>query len=148
MAAEDIQKLRDLTGVGVMDCKKALQEAGGDLDKAVAFIHEKGLSRAEKRAGRATGAGMVHSYVHNERIGVLLELRAETDFVVRSEPFRELVHNLVMQIAAMAPKDSKELLSQPFIKDESKTIKDLVSSVSGKTGENIQIGQFYRIELN
>jgi len=144
---EKIQKLREKTGAGVIDCKHALTEAGGDMDRAVEIIQEKGLSKVEKRAGRETSAGMVHSYVHNGRIGVLLDVRAETDFVVRSEPFQELIHELAMQIAAMGPKDIKELLAEPYIKDESKTVQDLVNAVIAKVGENVQIGTFYRIEL-
>lgn len=144
---EKIQELREKTGAGVIDCKKALEEAGGDMDRAAEIIQEKGLSKVEKRAGRETSAGMVHSYVHNGRIGVLLDLHAETDFVVRSEPFQELVHELAMQIAAMGPKDVKELLSQPYIKDEKRTVKDIINDVIAKVGENVQIGTFYRIEL-
>lgn len=144
---EAVQKLREATGAGVMDCHRALTEAKGDFDAAVAIIREKGFSKMEKRAGRATGAGCVRTYVHNDRIGVLLELRAETDFVVRSEPFQKLARELTMQIAASAPKDTEELLSQLYIKDESKTVKDCVSEVVAKVGENISVGQFYRIEV-
>jgi elongation factor Ts len=143
---EAVQKLREMTGAGVMDCHKALKEASGDFDKAVAIIGEKGISKAEKRVGRETGAGLVHSYVHNERIAVIVEMRAETDFVVRSEPFRELIHLLAMHIAAVAPKDVEELLAQPYVRDESKTVKDLVGQLIAKVGENITVGQFYRIE--
>jgi elongation factor Ts len=145
-SSEAVQKLREVTGVGVMDCYKALQETGGDLDAAVKLIHEKGVSKVEKRADRETGAGLIQSYLHNGRIGVLVNLRAETDFVVRSEPFQALAHELVMQIAASAPKDVAELLEQPYIKDESKTVKDLVNDVIVKTGENISIKEFSRME--
>ncbi len=143
----DVQKLREATNAGVMDCKKALVEAHGDFEKAVKIIHERGLSKVEKRAGRKTGAGLVHTYIHNERVGVLVEMRAETDFVVRSDPFRALIHDLAMHIAAMDPKTSDELLSQPFVKDPTKTVKDLVSDLIAKVGENIEVGQFYRIEV-
>jgi elongation factor Ts len=146
-STEAVQKLREATGAGVMDCHRALTEAKGDFEAAAAIIREKGFSKMEKRAGRATGAGCVRTYVHNDRIGVLLELRAETDFVVRSEPFQALARELTMQIAASAPKDVEELLSQPYIKDESRTVKDVVVDVVAKTGENISIGQFYRIEV-
>src|SRR5256885_1554535 len=122
MATNDVQKLREITGAGVMECKRALDEAKGDLDKAKAIIHERGMARVEKRAGRETGAGLVKSYVHNERIGVLLELRAETDFVVRSEPFQNLAQELVMQIAATNPENTDELLAQPYIRDEKRTV--------------------------
>src|SRR5271156_5289170 len=100
ISAEAVQKLREITGAGVMDCRKALIEADGDIDAAKKIIGEKGLTKVEKRAGRETGAGLVQTYVHNDRIGVLLDVRAETDFVVRSEPFRALAKELVMQVAA------------------------------------------------
>jgi elongation factor Ts len=147
ITAEMVQKLREETGAGVMDCRKALIEADGDTDRAKAIIAEKGLAKVEKRAGRDTGAGLAYSYVHAERIGVLLEVRAETDFVVRSEPFRVLVHELAMQIAAAAPTTVDELLNQPYIKDESKAVKDIVHEVIAKVGENVVIKQFYRIEV-
>jgi elongation factor Ts len=147
ISAEAVQTLRSATGAGVMDCRKALLEANGDFDAAKKIIQEKGLVKVEKRAGRVTGAGLVHSYVHNERIGVLLDLRAETDFVVRSEPFRKLAHELAMQISAAGPKDVTELLAQPYIRDESKTVKDLVNEVIAKVGENVSVNQFYRVEV-
>ncbi len=146
VTTEAVQKLREMTSAGVMDCRKALIEANGDIDAAVKIIHEKGLAKVEKRADRETGAGLVQSYVHNERIGVLLRLSAETDFVVRSEPFRTLAHDLAMHIAAAAPKDVEELLAQPYIKDESRTVKDMVGEVIAKVGENVAIGEFYRVE--
>jgi len=147
MTAKDVQKLREMTGAGVLDCKKALDEAKGDLDTAVKIIHEKGLVKAGSKSGRATGAGILESYIHNERVGVLLELRCETDFVGRSEVFRDLAHELVMQIAAMNPIDVTVLLKQEFIKDPSKTVDALVKTVVAKTGENIQVGKFCRYEL-
>ncbi len=146
VTAEAVQKLRDMTSAGVIDCRKALIEANGDFDAAAKIIQEKGLSKMEKRADRETGAGLVESYVHNGRIGVLLRLSAETDFVVRSEPFQALAHDLAMHIAAVAPKDVAELLSQPYIKDESRTIKDIVGDVIAKVGENVTINEFSRIE--
>ena len=100
VTVEAVQKLRELTSAGVMDCRKALIEAEGDFDTAVKIIHEKGLAKVEKRAGRETGAGLVQSYVHNERIGVLVDLRAETDFVVRSEPFRILARWIINKPAS------------------------------------------------
>lgn len=142
-----IQKLREITGAGVMECKKALADAGGDFDRAKELIHERGLTKVEKRAGRETGAGLVETYVHNERIGVMLDLRAETDFVVRSEPFRELARELAMQIAAMAPETVDELLEQPYIRDESKTVGDLVKDVIARVGENVRVNRFCRFEV-
>jgi elongation factor Ts len=147
ISAEAVQKLREMTGAGVMDCRKALIEAKGDLDAAKKIIQEKGFSKAEKRADRATGAGLVHSYVHNDRIGVLLDIRAETDFVVRSEPFQKLAHELAMQISATAPKDVAALLAEPYIRDESRKVKDIVNDVIAKVGENVSVNQFYRIEV-
>jgi len=147
ISVSNIQKLRDLTGAGVMESKKALEECNGDLDAAIEWIKERGLEKIEKRANRETGAGMIISYNHNERIGVILDIRAETDFVVRSDPFRNLAHELVMQIAAMNPKDVNELLKQPYIKDDSKVIEDLVNDVKNRVGENIKINQFYRLEI-
>jgi elongation factor Ts len=147
MGSSDVQKLREITGAGVMDCKHALDDAKGNFDAAKKLIQERGFAKVEKRAGRETGAGLVHSYVHNERIGVLVDVRAETDFVVRSEPFQKLAHELAMQIAAAPAKDVDELMNAPYIKDESRTVKDLVAEVVGKVGENVRINQFYRIEI-
>ncbi|HVM77031.1 MAG TPA: translation elongation factor Ts [Candidatus Paceibacterota bacterium] len=147
ISAEEVQKLREMTSAGVMDCRKALIEASGDFEAAKKIIHERGLSKVEKRADRATGAGLVHSYVHNDRIGVLLHLSAETDFVVRSEPFQKLAHELAMQVSAMDPKSVEELLAQPYIKDESRTVKDLLTDVIAKVGENVTINEIYRIEV-
>lgn len=142
-----IQKLREVTGAGVMDCKRALEEAKGDFNRAVAIINERGLIKAAKKADRATGAGVLESYLHAGRVGVLLELRCETDFVARAEPFRELAHEIAMQIAAMNPADSTALLSQPYIKDDKITIKDLITQTITKVGENIQVARFVRYEL-
>ena len=147
MKTSDVQKLREMTGAGVMECKKALQDAAGDFDKAVQIINERGLVKAEKKAGRATGAAILESYIHNNRVGVLLELRCETDFVVHSDPFKQLAKDLVMQIAAMDPENPESLLGQPFIKDEKLTIDALIKGVVAKTGENIQVARFCRYEL-
>ena len=144
---EQVQKLRDLTGAGVMDCRNALSESKGDFDVALRIIKEKGLVRAEKRANRATGAGLLETYIHNERVAVMLELRCETDFVARSRVFRDLSHKLVMQIAAMNPSDIPALLREPYIRDESQVIEELVKSVISNVGENIEIARFTRYEL-
>lgn len=140
----DIQKLRELTGAGVMECKKALEAAKNDFEKAVQIIHERGLAKAETKSERKTGAGLLETYIHNERVGVILELRTETDFVARSEPFRELAHELAMQIAAMNPATPEELLKEPYIKDESQTVSEVVKSVIAKVGENIKVERFCR----
>lgn len=144
---ELVQKLRDLTGAGVMECKKALEDAGGDIEKAKLLIEERGISKAERKSDRAVGAGLLYSYLHNERIGVLLELRCETDFVVKSDPMKELAHDLVMQIAAMDPDDVDALLAQPYIKDESRPVEAVVKAVIAKVGENIKIERFCRYAL-
>ena len=130
-----------------MDCKKALEDAKGDFDAAVKLIQERGLIKAEKKSARATGAGYLESYVHNGRVGVLLEARCETDFVAHSDPFKELVHDLAMQIAAMNPESAEALLKQPYVKDESLTVEQLIKSVIAKVGENIQVERFCRYEL-
>ncbi len=147
ITAEAVHALRELTGAGVMDCRKALMDANGDIDAAKKLIQERGFVKVEKRAGRSTGAGLVHSYVHNSRIGVLLDVRAETDFVVRSEPFQKLAHELAMQIAATNPENVAALLAEPYIKDEARTVKDIVNDVIAKVGENVSVNQFYRLEV-
>lgn len=143
----DVQKLRNMTGAGVMDCKKALTDANGDFDRAVALIRERGLIKAEKKGERKTGAGLVESYVHNERVGVLLEIRCETDFVARSETFRELTHNLAMHIAAMNPENIDELFQQAYIKDESLMVDAVIKEAIAKLGENIRLERFCRYEI-
>lgn len=144
---ETIQRLRELTGAGVMDCKKALEEAGGDFDAAAAILRSKGATKAAKRADRATAAGVVECYVHQDRVGVVVVLRSETDFVARSEPFRELAHTIAMQIAAMGGETADAVLAQEYIRDSSRTVSDLVNDVIARTGENITLGEFYRVEL-
>ena len=143
----DIQRLRQLTGAGVMECKQALQDAAGDFERAVELIQERGLIYAENKASRATGAGFLESYIHNGRVGVLLELRSETDFVVHSDPFKELAHELVMQIASMNPQNINELLNQPYIKDDKLTVSQLIKNTVAKVGENIKVERFCRYEL-
>ena len=143
----DIQRLREETGAGVMECKKAFQDADSDYAKAVSFIRERGLLKAEKRAHRATGAGLLEAYVHNGRVGVLVDLRAETDFVANSEPFRNLAHDLTLQISAMNPGDVAELLTQPYIKDASQTVDQVIKGVIAQVGENIRVERFTRYEL-
>lgn len=144
---ELVQKLRDLTGAGVMECKKALAEAGGDLKRALEIIREQGVLIAEKKSERKTGAGILESYIHNGRVGVLLELRTETDFVARSEPFRNLARELTLQVSAMAPATPAALLEQAYIRDEAKKVGDIVKEVIAKVGENIKVERFVRYEL-
>src|SRR3989344_8052617 len=143
--AKDIQKLRRETGAGVMDVKRALEEAKGDFAKATEIIKEKGLVKAEAKAERAINAGLIKTYTHNDRVGVVLRLGCETDFVAKSDVFQKLAQELAMQIVAMDPKDPVELMAQPFIKDESTTIEELVKQVIAKTVENIRVDEFRRL---
>lgn len=147
MSASDVQKLREITGAGMMDCKRALDDAKGDFDAAKALIMERGIIKAEKKADRATGAGILEVYVHNGRVSVMLDLRCETDFVVKSDPFRALAKEIVMQIAAMNPVTIEELMAQPFIKDPSMNIEQMIKNVIAKVGENMKIEKFCRYEL-
>lgn len=163
ITSEDVKRLRELTNAGVMDCKRALEEAGGDVDKAVAFLREQGLASAQKRAGREASQGLVESYIHgNGRIGVLVEVNCETDFVARTDTFKALAHDIAMQVAATAPVAVTEedlppetegkpeetvLLKQPFIKDPSKTVGELVTEAIAATGENILVRRFARFQL-
>jgi len=144
---ENIQKLREITGAGVMDCKRALEDAKGDFEKAQELIRERGLVKADKKSERVTSAGVIASYVHNERMGVLLELHCETDFVCKSDPFRDLAKDVTMQIAAMDPADVAALLAQPFVKDPKTTIEELIKGVIAKVGENIVVTRFSRLEI-
>lgn len=144
---DKIQKLREITGAGVINCQKALKESDGDIDKAIKIIHERGELIAAKKSARATGAGLLHSYIHGGRIGVLIEIRCETDFVAKSDDFKALIHNLAMQIAAMDPENVDDLLKQNYIKDESLTVEALVKQTLAKVGENIRVERFCRYEV-
>ena len=143
----DVQKLRDRTGAGVMDCKRALDESGGDVERAAKIIREKGFAKAAKKSERSTGSGVIDAYIHNNRVGVLLELHCETDFVAKTDEFKSLAHEIAMQVAAMDPENVDELLAQPYIKDASMTMGDIVTQTISKTGENIKIGRFIRYEI-
>ena len=147
MMKELIRKLREATGAGVMDAKHALEDADGDYDNAFDLIRERGLVKAEKKSERQAAAGLLESYVHNRRVGVLLEVNCETDFVASTKEFRELAHELAMQIAAMNPADTRELLAQPYIKDQSVSVDAIIKQVVAKVGENIKVGRFVRYEL-
>jgi len=188
-----IKELREKTGAGIVDCKKALQEAGGDIEKAVEILRKKGAAKAAKKAERATAEGIVVSYIHaGGKVGALVELNCETDFVARTEDFKQLGHEIAMQVAAMAPEyvsreevpaevvekekevlkqqalaegkpehivekivegrlskffSEKCLLEQPWIKDDSKTIQDLLTDYITKLGENIKVKRFCRFEV-
>lgn len=191
--AKTVKKLREKTGVGMMDCKKALQEAGGDEEKAVVVLREKGLAKAAKKAERAASQGIIESYIHlGDKVGVLLEINCETDFVARNEEFRSLARNICLQIAAYNPpyltkedvpadilegekdilrkqalKEGKPekviekiiegriekfykencLLEQIYVKDEEKTVNDLVVDTVAKLGENIVVRRYARFEV-
>jgi elongation factor Ts len=142
-----VKRLKDLTGVGLTDAKKALEEAAGDFDKALAAMREKGLTKAEKRGEREARAGVIGTYNHDARIGVLVEVNCETDFVARNEIFTELVKDLSMHIAASEPADVEELLAQPFVKDPGQTVADLVKDRAARLGENIVVRRFSRLAL-
>jgi elongation factor Ts len=145
---EQIKKLRQKSGFSIMECKRALEETEGDEKKALKILEKKGAEKAIKKSTREAKQGLIEAYIHNDnKKGVILELNCETDFVARNEQFKKLAHDLAMHIAAMDPKDSKELLSQPFIKDEQKTIEDLLKETIAKLGENIKIGKFLRLEI-
>jgi len=145
--ASDIQKLREETSAGVMDCKKALDEAKGDYNLAKEIIFKKGIAGAEKRADRATGASVLETYIHNGRVGVLLELGCETDFVGHSDPVKELAKNLVLHIAAMAPESVEDLLKQPYAKDPNLTVENLIKNTIAKVGENMKVQRFARYQI-
>lgn len=148
ISTEKIKQLREKTNLSIMECKRALEEADGDEGKALKILGKKGKEKALKKAGRDAGQGLIESYIHsNGKIGVILELNCETDFVAKNEEFKQLAHDIAMHIAAFEPKDDKELLSQPFLKDEQKTIKDLINDTVAKLGENVKIGKFLRLEI-
>jgi elongation factor Ts len=164
VTADDVKRLREQSGAGVMDCKKALDEAGGDIDQAALILREKGIAGASGKAHRETSQGLVESYIHaGGRIGVLVEVNCETDFVARTDTFKTLAHDIAMQIAGITttlsiseeelPPDAEGsleetvLLKQPFIRDGSRTIEQLVKEAIAQTGENIRIRRFARYEL-
>jgi elongation factor Ts len=194
IAADQVKELRDLTGAGMMDCKRALQETGGDLGKAIELLREKGLASAAKRAGRAANQGLIDSYIHfNNTVGVLVEVNSETDFVANTEEFKQLVKDIALHIASpaapqwltredvpaqvldqeehIARVQAKEagkpdnvidkivegklraffedsvLLEQPFVKDDSKTIQELLDEVGAKVGEKVAVRRFVRYKL-
>jgi elongation factor Ts len=142
-----IKQLRKETEISITECKKALEEAKGDIQLAKEILRKRGKEWAKKKAEREMREGIVASYIHpNKKIGVLLELNCETDFVAKSQDFQNLAHELCLQIAAMGD-DEIPLLAQPWIKDENRTIKDLVQEYIAKLGENIAIKRFVRYEL-
>ena len=189
ISIEQIKKLKELSGVGLTDAKQALVEAKGDFDKALEAMRKKGLTKAEKRGDRETREGLIESYVHDGRIGAIVEVNCDTSFVAKTDEFNDLAHKLAMQVASMNPlyvsaedipedvmnakkkefeenfkgpenmKDQilggqvkkafadKVLMDQPYILDDSKTVAAFIKDAIAKTGENITVRQFKRIEL-
>lgn len=144
---EDIKKLREDTKAGVSDCRQALEDAHGDFAKAKKLIFERGIEKAGAKAAKETSQGIIESYVHGGRVGVLVELRCETDFVARTDDFKKLAHEIALQVASMEPKNVKELLASPYIRDAGMSIEALVKQTVAKVGENITVAKFTRIEL-
>ncbi len=158
-----VRTLRDQTGAGIMDCKEALEKSDGDLEKAVVALREKGVASAVKRVGRETNEGVIETYLHTGgRVGAMVELGCETDFVARTEEFLKLAHDIAMQVAAMGPvyvsaddiEDGDDrppaqiaLLLQPFIKNSSSSVGDMVKELAGKVGENIRVVRFSRLAV-
>jgi elongation factor Ts len=145
---ETIKELRNTTGLSFKEIKKALEEAGGDKMRAIEILKAHGVSLAEKKSLRATQEGVVDAYVHaTKKVGALVELLCETDFVARNPLFLELAHELAMHVAAMDPRDADELLQQPYIRDQDVTVGELIVQYVAKLGENIKVGKFARFEL-
>jgi elongation factor Ts len=193
ISPKQVSELRARTSAGMMDCKKALEEAGGDLDKAAEILRKKGIAKAEKRAGRVAAQGVVVSYIHhNGQVGVLLELNSETDFVARTEAFQQLARDIALHVASadpigVTPEDipadvlererriaeeqaaaegkpenvrakivegklkkfvaERTLTEQPYVKDDSKTVGQLIKEVSGKVGEAVHVRRFTRFKI-
>jgi elongation factor Ts len=158
-----IKELRDQCGAGIMACRNALLETEGDMGKALEILKERSLFQVQKKAERSTTQGIIEAYVHTGgRIGAMVEVNCETDFVARTDEFKELAHHLAMQVAAIPPQFiSREevpegadiepqadcLLLQPYIKDPDKTIQDIITETIAKVGENIKVGRFVRFEI-
>jgi elongation factor Ts len=158
VSIDQVKQLRQETGVSITECKKALEKAQGDFEKAKEILRKWGRELAGKKSDREAGQGIIESYIHpNKKVGVLLELHCESDFVAKSDDFKTLSHELCLQIAAMNPlfiegklkkyKEEVSLMSQPWIKDETKTIKDLIEEYTAKLGENITVKKFARYEI-
>lgn len=147
VSIEDIRKLREMSGAGMTDAKKALIEAGGDFDKAMEEMKKKGLAKAGKRSDREARSGLIGSYVHDGKIGVLIEVNCETDFVAKTDEFKNLVKDLTLHIAASEPEDVNDLLSQEFVKDPAKKVDQYIKEHIAKLGENIIVARFERFSL-
>jgi elongation factor Ts len=174
ISATQVKELRERSGAGIMECKRALEESGGSVDRAVELLKQQGLAKAEKKAGRTASQGLIEPYIHGGgRIGSLVEVNCETDFVARTPDFRELAHDLAMQVAATAPRylsddeipaaalaeleqefgtrqralEAVSLLDQPFIKDSRVTVRELIKERIARLGENIVLRRFSRYEV-
>jgi elongation factor Ts len=173
VSTTQIKELRDRTGAGIMDCKRALEEADGDLNRAAEILRQQGMAKAGKKAGRDARQGIIDTYIHGGRIGAMVEVNCETDFVARTDDFKNLCHEIALQVAGANPDvvgvddlteeakaagakefgseaeyiKAKVLLAQPFIRDPKHTTGDLVHEAIGKLGENIIVRRFARFEL-
>jgi elongation factor Ts len=174
ISAAQVKELREITGAGIMECKRALTEANGNIEKAIDLLRQSGLAKADKKAGRVAAQGLIEPYIHSGgRIGAIVEVNCETDFVARTDDFKELAHDLAMQVAATNPRFLTEeeitegdwaalekefgdrrraveavvFLEQPFIKNGRLSIRDLVRTAIGKLGENIVVRRFARFEV-
>lgn len=143
-----IKELREKTGAGVMDAKHALEFSQGEMKKAEAWILEKGLAKAESKSDRETSQGIVFAYIHhNDKAGAIVKLTCETDFVARTADFKTLAKELAMQVTSMKPESVAEFLKQEYIRDPKLKIEQLIKQTAGKVGENIQLKEFFRMEL-
>ena len=145
---DDLKRLRSETSAGVSDCRQALEDANGNYEQAKKLLIERGLEKATKKEGKETAEGIVESYVHaTGKVGVLVELRCETDFVARTDDFKKLAHEVALQVAAMNPKNVEELLKSAYIRDASQTVEALIKLTIAKVGENITVATFVRLSL-
>ncbi len=163
ISLELIKELREQSGAGIMQCRNALEKHEGNREKALEFLKEQGLLKAKEKAERTAAEGLIEAYIHTGgRVGAMIELNCETDFVARTDEFKQLAHNLAMQVAAMNPQFISEadipkkadvdpqaacLLRQPYIKDQELTIEDIITDTIARVGENIKVSRFARFEL-
>jgi len=148
VSLDQLKKLREDTSSGVSDCRAALEDAGGDFEKAKKLLMARGIEKAAKKEGKETKAGIIESYIHaSGKVGVLVELTCETDFVEKNDEFKKLAHEICLQITAMNPKNVKELLVSAYIRDAKLTISDLIKTTIAKVGENITVIRFSRLVL-
>lgn len=143
-----LKKLRNETSSGVSDCRQALEDTNGNYEKAKKILMERGIEKAAKKEGKETSQGIVEAYVHQGKVGVLVEVRCETDFVARTDEFKTLAHEVALQVAAMNPKNTEELLKGAYIRDPQLTMEALVKQVVAKVGENITVTRFTRLALS